>query len=135
MESLDELVDRVEEISRGDYRFAVGILVRCLKEIEESLPKEGLEALDISKAYWLNGEGTDGELTRSRVACWKYLDNHGSSTDLSRKEFRAMRALICTLHPEPPSEDLSELVEFFLQMCSDDGAVPRFVRDTIAVAQ
>ena len=27
-----------------------------------------------------------------------------------------MRAVICVLHPDPPSEDTGELVEWFLQM-------------------
>lgn len=122
------MIDRVEleayltkAAQCPDAREANAVLMRfmcrCLMLVHQLLPEVGRSALDVAKAFWLEGRGKAEALLGARVECWRYLDAKSSSTDIKDQEDAVMRAVICVLFTEPESEDFyPETVRWFANM-------------------
>lgn len=109
-----ELILKIKADMGNDFRLINLFLIDCLEIISDSIPIVGKEALCIAKKYWVEQSVSDEELERTRVLCWDYADSLGNSINLLDKEICAMRAVICVLYSKPMSEDLGDLLEFFL---------------------
>lgn len=94
------------------------LLLECLTLIKDDLPAIGLEALSIAEKYWVDKIIVSSELESVRVRCWRFLDERNAATNTQEKQYCALRAVICVLYAEPPSDDIGELIEFFMEMMS-----------------
>lgn len=116
MITLDELIDLVESAVGESYEKCIRFMLGCVVLVKNHLPDVGREAVEIAKKYWLGAKENPDELENARVKCWNYLDEQNASTNTQEKQYCALRAVICILYAEPPSDDISELIEFFLEM-------------------
>jgi len=114
--SLDKLIDHMVAIVSGSYANCVRLMIDCLGVIPFRLPDVALQGIDVAKRYWMERSVPASELEHARVACWNYLDERSASTNTENPEYCGIRAVICTLYPEPPSDDIGELVCFFSEM-------------------
>lgn len=122
------MIDRVEledYLARTLQHFSVDeahailmrFMCRCLMLVQQFLPEVGRNALDVAKAFWLDGTGQAEALLAARIECWGYLDDRGSSTDVRDQGDAAMRAVICVLYTQPGSDDFSaETIRWFADM-------------------
>lgn len=118
MNNLDHFVDRIALIGEANYDTCICLLVECMALLKGDLPVIGLEALSIAEKYWLDKSLVVGELESTRVRCWLFLDERNAATNAQEKQYRVLRAVMCVLYAEPPSDDIGELLEFFMEMMS-----------------
>ncbi len=114
--NLDELTDAMTATASGDYKTSVRLMVKCLRVIPFPVPDVVITGIELARRYWKHGSASETDLERARVACWNYLDHVASSTNTIEPEFCAIRAVICVLYPNAPSDDIGELIDFFNQM-------------------
>ena len=77
-----------------------------------------MEALSIAEKYWIDKSLVAAELESTRVRCWRFLDERNAATNVQEKQYCALRAVMCVLYAEPPSDDIGELLEFFMEIMS-----------------
>lgn len=118
MNNLDQFVDRIALIGEASYDTCIRLLVECMALVKDDLPVIGLEALYVAEKYWLDKSLLAGELEITRVRCWCFLDERNAATNTQEKQYCALRAVMCVLYAEPPSDDIGELIEFFIEMMS-----------------
>lgn len=118
MNNLDQFVDRIALIGEASYDTCIRLLVECMALVKDDLPVIGLEALSIAEKYWIDKSIVSAELESVRVRCWRFLDERNAATNAQEKQYFAVRAVICVLYAEPPSDDIGELIEFFMEMMS-----------------
>ena len=116
---LDNLVDFFESQVAGDFDKCICVMLSCVVLVENHLPDVGYKSISIAKNYWLDGKKEQESLKGARVECWNYLDERNASTNTQEKRYCALRAVICTLYAEMPSDDIGEFIEFFLEMVSE----------------
>lgn len=114
--SIEKITKKIITSIGDDYYTCNKFMLDCLPLVTNYLPQVGIETLDIAKKFWLQKSIEDTELESVRIKCWNYLDTRHASTNIQDKEFCALKALICILYASPPSEDLGDVVEFFLKM-------------------
>lgn len=124
----DELVEcyikAVTEESSSDvtHKTFMIFICSCLEFVREFLPPVAQDAFETAKGYWFRNSGTVEALESARVACWKYLDGKGSSVGIGDREDTAIRALLCSLYPVPPTDDFSaDTVRWFTVMLNKLG--------------
>lgn len=114
---VDELADKIIIVSGGDFRKLMCLLIKCLEIIPFEIPQEGRVAIEVAKKFWNERKGSSKDLEKVRVKCWKYVDRNSVFTkEREGKELFALRAIICILYPEPQSDDVYEVVDFFIEM-------------------
>jgi hypothetical protein len=118
MNNLDQFVDRIALIGEASYDTCIRLLVECMALVKDDLPVIGLEALSIAEKYWIDKSIVSAELESVRVRCWRFLDERNATTNVQEKQYCALRAVMCVLYAEPPSDDIGELLEFFMEMIS-----------------
>ena len=111
--NLYDLTDKMLAVSSADYDTSVRLIFACLKLIRFPLPQVALSGIEIARQYWIDGSVPRSAMESARVACWRYLDEQDATWNTEEPEFCAIRAVICVLHPDPPSDDVGDLVEFF----------------------
>jgi len=116
MITLDDIVDIIEANVGEGYDRCIRVLLGCVALVKSHLPDVGIEALSVAEKYWLEQSLSSDQLEAERIKCWNYLDERGASTNTQDKEYCALRAVICLLHAQQPSDDIGELIEFFLEM-------------------
>lgn len=116
--TLDQLVDVIESDVGDSYEQCICLMLGCITLVEKFLPKIGFEALELARKYWMEKSINSSQLEEARVRCWQYLDKRNASTNTQEKEYCALRSVICVLYVEQPSDDIGELIEFFLEMIS-----------------
>ena len=105
----------------NSYHLCIKFMLASLSLVDKhSFPSVALDALIIANNYWENRVGKT-KLESARVACWNYLDEISESTTSTDKNSYAVRAVICTLYIDPPSGDIIEILEWFIQMISNLG--------------
>jgi hypothetical protein len=123
LELVDQILDtRTINASRdGLMRFMIDATQQLL-----SLPEVAARGLDVARQYW-QGLASVKELVDARVACWKFIDSIGSSTDVTDPRARATRAAICTLYedwgsgsPVDASMRMFDTVTFFVGLVAKD---------------
>jgi hypothetical protein len=112
----DSAVECLIVSAKGNYRSLLQLMTKCLDLIPIKLPEDALDAKIIAQSYWLGHEASESDLERARINCWEYLDQNSADNDEVKQSISATRAVICTLYGKPPSDDLSELADFFVQM-------------------
>lgn len=118
MNNLDQFVDRIALIGEPSYDTCIRLLVECMALVKDDLPVIGLEALSIAEKYWIDKSLVAAELESTRVRCWRFLDERNAATNVQEKQYCALRAVMCVLYAEPPSDDIGELLEFFMEIMS-----------------
>lgn len=118
MNNMGQFVDRMALIGEASYDTCIRLLLECIALFKNDLPVIGLEALSIAEKYWIDKNIVSAELESVRVRCWRFLDEKNAATNTQEKQYCALRAVICTLYAEPPSDDIGELIEFFMEMMS-----------------
>lgn len=124
---LEDYLARVAQSYSADEAHAVlmRFMCRCLKLVQQFLPRVGRNALNLATAYWIDRKGQAETLLEARVECWNYLDAKGGSSEIRDQEDAAMRAAICLLYAEPESDDFSlETVRWFADMFDRLGNYP-----------
>lgn len=116
--NLGDLTDRMSSVSSNNYDTSVRLMIECLQVIPFQLPKVGISGIELARRYWNDGSASTSkfDLEQARVACWNYLDERSASTNTEQPDYCAMRAVISVLYPDPPSDDIGELLFFFNQM-------------------
>jgi hypothetical protein len=109
----------------------VQAMICCLDLVSENCPSVGQRGVDVAKQYWVEGASIHAEVEKARIACWDYVDGDSALADEKEISKSAVDAVICVLHPEAPSDDIGELVEWFLQRLRD--AVPDKTEDTFSL--
>lgn len=92
----------------------------------------GLEALALAEQYWGKGDLFSHELDKARISCWDYLDSNYVPANPTEQRDCAIRALICVLYPDPPSEDISELTECFFEFIALIGVYYTAIEDAVS---
>lgn len=130
---MDRLVESLIVSANGNYRSLLQLMTKCLELIPIKLPDPALNAKTIAQSYWLKHEASEEDLEKARINCWEYLDQNSAKNSESNQAISASRAVICTLYGKPPSEDLGELADFFVQMlfaanaCADANFREKFI--------
>lgn len=106
------------DIDRG-YVVGLKFMIECLKEIQEECPAIAKKAI-LSAEKFMAGTINAEVLTAERVACLAFLKKKKSSK-LDRRTLFQMQAVICALYPEPPSDDLLEILDWFVEKFSETG--------------
>jgi hypothetical protein len=109
-------MDHIIESGNNDYASSMRIMIQCLQLIRCIVPAVGVASMKVARRFWEFHSVPTSDLERARVNCWQYLDERSASTNTELPEYCAVRAVICVLYAEPPSDDLSELVGFFVEM-------------------
>jgi hypothetical protein len=118
-----ELVDRIFDTHRVEASRdrLMRFMIDTARQLA-SLPEVAAHGLDVAERYW-HGRGSAKELLEARVACWKFIDSIGSSTDTTDPRARATRAVICLMYEEwaSKSHDAAfDLVRFFVDLVDED---------------
>ncbi len=114
--NIDELTDIIINATADNYEACIRFLVKSLSLIQEFCPQVALSGIDVAHKYWIESSIDSAGLEDARVKCWKYLDAKSASNNTQEKAFCAIRAVICVLYAESPSQDNGELIDCFLQM-------------------
>jgi hypothetical protein len=114
--NFDQLTDHMIATANDDYATSARLMIECLQLIPFHLPLVGQTGTEVARRYWIHHSVSALDLERARVECWNYLDERSASTNTDEPEYCALRAVICVLYGEPPSDDIGELIEFFNQM-------------------
>jgi len=114
--NIEKLTDYMLTAANEHYPTLVRLMIECLTIIPFQTPPVGASGIKIVRQFWIKVLRDKEELERARVECWMYLDSHSASTNTEVPEFCALRAVICVLDEEAPSEDLEEGVDFFIHM-------------------
>jgi hypothetical protein len=69
----------------------------------------------VATRYWA-GQATETELEAARVGCWRVLDESNAATNLADKEHCATRAVICVTYATPSSDDIVEVLTWFVKV-------------------
>lgn len=122
MDSVPELFEELQaEIGSSEtFRVARCFMMRYMELAQLKAPLVVIDALSIGNAYQL-GKATPEQLEQARLCCWAYIDERTNSADLSKPDVCAVRAAICFLHPEPKSDDVFELVSWYLILMEKTG--------------
>jgi len=122
MDSLLSLVENMqEEIGVLDAFCVVRcVMLEAMESAQVPKPKIVQDALIIGREFQ-SGVASAKQLEQSRVSCWEFADSRSASTDFSDPEVCAVRAAICFLYADPPSEDLPELVNWFFILLEKAG--------------
>jgi len=115
---MDNVIDFVEAMQRQlglaeTFRRICGFMATYLGFF--NLPAVAIDALEIARRFQ-RSQASPEQLARARVKCWEFLDAKSASTDFSQPETCAIRAVICFLYAEPPSDDVAELLSWFLTL-------------------
>ena len=106
------------------FRRVCNFVIAFVELFQGTIPLVAKDALIVVKAFW-RGDASAEQVELARIKCWEYLDSKSASTDFSNPETCAIRAVICILYAEPPSEDMAELVGWFLTLMEKvDGIAP-----------
>ncbi|MBR7784001.1 hypothetical protein [Undibacterium luofuense] len=95
------------------FRYVCGFMTAYLDLF--CLPVVARESLELAKRFQ-RSEASTAQLEHARIQCWEFLDSKSASADFSESETCAIRAAICFLYAESPSEDISELLAWFLTL-------------------
>ena len=115
MRALEQIVESVDASVEDDYRKCMLIFLGCLSLVKDDLPETGLNAFNLAEQYWKKGDMEPGKLDEARISCWEYLDSNNVPASPIEKRDCALRALICVLYPDQPSDDIGELTECFFE--------------------
>ena len=117
MEDMDDLIDRLQAQIGLDAAFfkVCQFMLAYLSLIKAPLPPIA-DAGILTAEKFSHGNVSAVELENARIACWKFLEDKGASTDVSVPENCAVRAVICCLHSKPEDEDLFDLLSWFLEL-------------------
>lgn len=123
---MNTLIDFIEAMQERNglavtYRRICEAMVVYLQLFSSSLPPVAQSALKIV-AQFHHGEASAADLEAARVKCWELLDENSASSDFSEPQTCAVRAVICVLYASPPSDDISELFSWFLNLMEKSGA-------------
>jgi len=115
---MDIVIDFVEAMQKKlglaeTFRRVCGFMATYLGFF--TLPSVATDALDVARCFQ-RSQASAEQLERARIQCWEFLDAKSASTDFSQPEICAIRAVICILYAESPSEDVSELLSWFLTL-------------------
>lgn len=121
----DMAVDVVEILERFQEEFGLKetykrvnhFMISYLSNMKDSLPEVAHNGLQIAEKFH-DGLSTHIDLENARVKCWEFLDKKSASLDVTDPENCAVRAAICFLYADPPSDDLPELLEWFLVLAN-----------------
>jgi hypothetical protein len=97
---------------------AMVVMTVSVMAVAHALPDHLEPALLLACRRWCLLDPEAGPLEPSRIEGWEYLDSkYGNSTTIADPTDRAVRALICVLHDDQPSDDdLSDTLDFFIEM-------------------
>jgi hypothetical protein len=114
--SLDELTEHMIAVCNNRYTSLVRVMIECAQLAWSQLPPVGVAGIKVARDYWVEQSVPASKLEHARVDCWNYLDERSASTNTVVPEYCAVRAVICVLYAEPPSDDLGDIVCFFNAM-------------------
>lgn len=132
----EDLSKIIEKVNRKysvelDYGKLICFMVDCL----ELIPTDNSEAdrfgVQTAKNF-CQGKATDDEIKEARIACWKFIDQNGGTQDISNAKTRSTRAILCALYKEPPSEEISEILSWFVKMLMLNDNVREYLHEKIA---
>ncbi|BEV16224.1 hypothetical protein HBDW_30120 [Herbaspirillum sp. DW155] len=115
---MDIVIDFVEAMQKKfghaeAFRRVCGFMTAYLGLF--TLPSVAADALEVATRFQ-RSQASAEQLERARIRCWESLDAKSASTDFSQPDICAIRAAICFLYAEPPSEDVAELLSWFLTL-------------------
>lgn len=116
LQIVDEFEQRFGESAA--HSRAQHFMLAYLSLMSQPLPEVAARNLDIARQF-LNGSLLRESLFEARVSCWKYLDLRKASTDITKPEYCAIRAVICLLDDRPgDGGDAVDLIDFFLDVAN-----------------
>jgi hypothetical protein len=134
--TLDDLIDEIISITSDEYEKCVFFMIKCLSLIVKVCPEIGIQGINTATRYWIEKSIDQAELEKARVECWDYLDVNSASTNIVESKFCAVRAVICVLYSEPPSEDNGELLDWFFKMLTSvDTNTDSLFKDVLAILE
>jgi len=117
--SIDELTDMMSDAASDNYKLAVQMMTECLRLIPFEMPDVAISGITLAQGYWWDGAVSKDDLENARVACWNYLVEQSDSALASTPNVSAVRAVICVLYAESSSDDVGDMIYFFVQVLRD----------------
>lgn len=114
---LSKIIERVSQAYsvESDYGKLICFMVDCLELIPTNNSEADRFGMQTAKNF-CQGKATDDELKEARIACWKYIDQNGGTQDIANIKTCSTRAILCALYKDPPSEEISEILSWFLKV-------------------
>ena len=97
------------------YAISIRFMVDCLKIIQNDCSDIARESILVAERFCAR-DATADELTAARVACWTYLDKMKKKSPATKLDGLRMQAVISALYPEPSSDDLLEILTWFVDI-------------------
>ncbi|WCM94289.1 hypothetical protein M5C99_06055 [Acidovorax sp. NCPPB 2350] len=115
--NLFKIVERIslQYSVKSHYHIAICFMVDCLGLIKTDASDADRLGMQVARDFCL-GIANNKDIKEARIACWKHIDQNGGSQNISDPKTCTTRAILCALYEEPPSEEISEIIEWFLQM-------------------
>ncbi|WP_156957955.1 hypothetical protein [Paracidovorax oryzae] len=137
MRNNKELSKIVEKVSQkysveSDYSKLICFMVDCLELIPANNSEADRFGMRTAKNF-CQGKATDDELKEARIACWKYIDQNGGIQDIANAKTRSTRAILCALYKDPPSEEISEILSWFVKVLLLSENNCEYLREKIAM--
>jgi hypothetical protein len=104
----------------SNYQQCIDFMLECIDLIDFEPPEVAKEAVKKAKKYWSDELSVD-ELVNIRVSCWDYLDDNDLTLVFTGKDACIVKVVICVLYDEPASEDINEILSWFIQMMRELG--------------
>lgn len=127
----------IEKVSQAysiesDYRKLICFMVDCLELIPTNNSEADRFGVEAAKNF-CQGKATDDEIKKARIACWKFIDQNGGTQDISNPKTCSTRAILCALHEEPPSEEISEILSWFVKVLGLNESTRKYLHEKIAI--
>ncbi|MDH5492641.1 MAG: hypothetical protein OEY14_11880 [Myxococcales bacterium] len=113
-----EMVEASHSLPQA-YDRCIEFMLEGLALVRNTLVPPVKAGLETAERYWRTGE-KDVSLERAKVALWKELD----SGDIHGPAEAGARAVLCTLEPTAPTDDIFELLDWYTQFLADAGGRP-----------
>jgi hypothetical protein len=113
----------------NSYDRCIAFMLSGLGLVRDQMPGVARNALAQATRYWAS-QNQDVSLEDQKVMLWKHLDRMARTHGGDVKEEALLRSVLFVLDVRPATEDVLELLDWFIQFLCQAGA-----RDTEVAAQ
>lgn len=105
----------------GSYGRCIAFMLDGIGLVEGLLPRMARDALAVATRYWVGGDRS-ASLEEEKCAVWTHLDRGNRDGGLDETTESRLRVVLFVLDTSPSTDDMFELLDWFVQFLSGAGA-------------